>query len=211
MLVALVIAGCGSTSGPRASLHPSAEKRLLSLVARARVDASAHEGTAVSAVLGEFVSEVNTLKQSGQLRGTTAARLERAARATAASAARRLHPKATHPAATASSGSSGSQTSTAADPATTTTAPASASTPGQMSNSDTGPAQADTNPALPAGADPALPADAKKQKSCSSPWSGHHHHGRGLGHGGFGNPRCQDGSYGWSGGGDNNWQGGGGD
>jgi hypothetical protein len=203
-LVALIMAGCGSTGQPRASLHPSAEKRLLSLVARARLDASARDGSAVSAVLDEFVSEVTTLKRSGQLGNSTAAHLERAARATAAGAASRLHPRATHAAATAGSGRSGPQTATAADPATTTTAPASASTPSQISNPGAGPARQHTNPALPAG------AKTEKQKACRSPWSGHHQHdGKRLGRGGFGSPKCQDGHYGWSGVG-GGWHGGGG-
>jgi hypothetical protein len=89
----VLVAGCGASSThQKPTLHASAEKRLLSLVARARVDATAHDGTAVHAVLGEFVSEIQTLKTSGQLAGTIAASLDHEAHTTAAQAAERLHP-----------------------------------------------------------------------------------------------------------------------
>lgn len=154
----------------------------------------------MSAELGEFVSEVKTLKQSGQLGRRTAARLEHAARATAAGAAR-LRPMAAHGAAAASTGLSDSQASTAADPATITT-PAPASTPSQISGSGAGRPQPGANPAQSAG-----PRQVK-QESCSSPLPHHHHHaGNGLGHDGFGGPQCQGGHRGWSSGG-NDWQGG---
>ena len=92
-LVALAVAGCGA-AGNQQKLHLTSEKRLLSLVARARVDASRHNGTAVHAVLGEFVSEVDTLRTSGQLSHATANNLTGEARATAGAASRQLH--ATH-------------------------------------------------------------------------------------------------------------------
>jgi hypothetical protein len=93
-LVALVVAGCGTTSSQhKPSLHVTAEKRLLSLVERARADATKQDGTAVHAVLGEFVAEVRTLKTSGQLTATTAGRLDGEASTTAEQAARQLHPR----------------------------------------------------------------------------------------------------------------------
>jgi hypothetical protein len=62
------------------------------LVVRARADATRQDGTAVHAVLGEFVAEVQTLKTTGQLTGTTAGRLDSEARTTAEQAAEQLHP-----------------------------------------------------------------------------------------------------------------------
>lgn len=91
-LVALAVAGCGAAAS-QPKLHRTSEKRLLSLVARARTDASNHNGSAVHADLGEFVSDVETLTTSGQLSRTTAGRLDREARATAAQAAVQLHQK----------------------------------------------------------------------------------------------------------------------
>jgi hypothetical protein len=93
-LVALVAAGCGTVSSQhKPSLHVTAEKRLLSLVARARADATKQDGTAVHAVLGEFVAEVRTLKTSGQLTATTAGQLDGEASTTAEQAAQQLHPR----------------------------------------------------------------------------------------------------------------------
>jgi hypothetical protein len=90
-LVALSMAGCGAAAErSRASLHPAAERQLLSLVARARADASDHNGRAVRTVLGEFVSDVRTLRSSGQLSRTTATNLDRVARVTEAQAAKQL-------------------------------------------------------------------------------------------------------------------------
>jgi hypothetical protein len=175
-LVALAVAGCGAGTERNASLHPTAEKRLLSLVARARVDASGRDGSAMHAVLGEFVSEVKTLKASGQLGGATAIKLERTARATA-SRAGELHTT-TAPAATATSGS---QSSTAADPK----APAS----GSASNPP--PAHPATKPGP--ATKPSPPAPKNQQKACKAPPPDHlRHHGNGSGHGGFRKPNCQD-------------------
>lgn len=90
-LVALVVAGCGASAN-QTKLHSSSEKRLLSLVQTARTDAAHHNGTAVHAALGEFVSEVRTLTISGQLSATTAGQLDQQARTTARQAAKQLHP-----------------------------------------------------------------------------------------------------------------------
>jgi hypothetical protein len=142
-LVALVVAGCGAASTQqRASLHTSGEKRLLSLVARARVDASKHDGTAVHAVLGEFVSEVRTLNTSGQLSGTTAGKLDRAARLTATQAQQQLHP--------ASAANTATQTTTvpAPDPGTiTSTAPETTPTQGAATGPSGPPSPAANTPA----------------------------------------------------------------
>lgn len=89
-IVALVVAGCGA-SAHQTKLHSSSEKRLLSLVQTARTDAAHHNGTAVHAVLGEFVSEVRTLTTSGQLSASTAGQLDQQARTTARQAAKQLH------------------------------------------------------------------------------------------------------------------------
>jgi hypothetical protein len=130
-LVALAVAGCGAAAD-QPKLHNASEKHLLSLVAHARVDASSHDGGAVHAALGEFVSDVKTLKTSGQLSGAVAGRLDRAARATAAQAARQLHP------ATAANGATRASTVTTAtrttDPATTTQAADPATTTAPAAN-----------------------------------------------------------------------------
>ncbi len=115
-LVALAVAGCGAAAS-QPKLHNTAEQRLLSLVARARADATEHDGAGVHSVLGEFVSDVQTLTAAGQLSPTTAGRLDRAARATAAQAARQLHPASKVPARTAST------TTQATGPGTTTSPP----------------------------------------------------------------------------------------
>jgi hypothetical protein len=177
-LVALVVAGCDSGTRRNASLRPRSEKRLLSLVARARTDASGHHGSAVHAVLGEFVSEVERLKKAGQLGTATAAHLERAARATAAGAARELH--ATPP--RTSGPTSASQTSTAADP----NAPARNRTPARS-----GPRPAPTTK-------PSPPSLESGQEVCGAPRPGHlHRRDKGLGHGAFRDHNCQDGGI-WS-------------
>ena len=160
-LVALVVAGCGAASSQqRASLHTSGEKRLLSLVARARVDASKHDGTAVHAVLGEFVSEVRTLNTSGQLSGTTAGKLDRAARLTAAQAQEQLHP--------AAATTTAAQTTTVPtpDPGTTTSpAPAITPTPGAT----TGP----PGPPSPAAKTPSQNGQGHDQGGPAGPGHGH--------------------------------------
>lgn len=128
-LVALAVAGCG-TAANQPKLHNSSEKRLLSLVARARADAAKHRGTAVHAVLGEFVSDVQTLTTSGQLSRSSAHRLAREARATAAQAAHELHPKAA---------TTADASATTTQPATTITAstPAAGPTPATKTTANT--------------------------------------------------------------------------
>jgi hypothetical protein len=174
-LVAVVVAGCGAASSQQnASLHANGEKRLLSLVTRARVDASKHNGTAVHAVLGEFVSEVRTLNTSGQLSGTTAGRLDRAARLTAAQAAQQLHP------ANAAAKANATQTATATtpDPATTTsTTPATTPTPGATPPGGT---PAPPNQPSPPTNTPSQNGQGNNQGGSPSPGHGHgygHRHG----------------------------------
>jgi hypothetical protein len=168
-LVAVVVAGCGAASSQQnASLHANGEKRLLSLVARARVDASKHNGTAVHAALGEFVSEVRTLNTAGQLSATTAGRLDRAARLTAAQAEQQLHPTAANSAATANT----TQTATP-DPATTTTpTPATTPTPGAT---PPGGGPAAPNQPSPATNAPSQNAQGNNQGDSPSPGHGHGH------------------------------------
>lgn len=122
-LVALAVAGCGAAAS-QPKLHNTAEKRLLSLVANARVDATNHDGTAVRAVLGEFVSNIRTLRASGQLSGATAGRLGREARAAAAQAARQLHPKLAVRAGTATTPAQSLDPVTSSTPATAEGPPA---------------------------------------------------------------------------------------
>lgn len=161
----------------------------------------------MSAVLGEFVSEVKTLKNSGQLGSTTAAQLERTARATAARAAGQLHRTQaldpTHAATTATVSPGASQSTPAVAPITTT-APASASPPGESAaDSSADPGRQDTNRPPPV-------AKTKKQNACKSPWAGHHHpDGKGLGHDGFAKPNCQGGGHHQWGSWSSSWHGGG--
>jgi hypothetical protein len=166
-LVALVVAGCGAASSQqRASLHTSGEKRLLSLVARARVDASKHDGTAVHAVLGEFVSEVRTLNTAGQLSGTTAGKLDRAARLTAAQAQQQLHPAAAANPAIQTTTATQATTVPTPDPNTTTSpAPATTPTPGAT----TGP----SGPPSPAANTPAQNGQGDDQSGPAGPGHGH--------------------------------------
>jgi hypothetical protein len=179
-LVALVVTGCGAASSQqRASLHTSGEKRLLSLVARARVDASKHDGTAVHAVLGEFVSEVRTLNTSGQLSGTTAGKLDRAARLTAAQAQQQLHPAAVTNTATQTTTTQTTAVPTP-DPGTTTV-PAPATTP--TSGAATGP----SGPPSPAANTPAQNGQGDDQSGPP---------GRGHGHA-YGHRYADDGSGWW--------------
>jgi hypothetical protein len=179
-LVAVVVAGCGAArSQQNASLHASGEKRLLSLVARARVDASKHNGTAVHAALGEFVSEVRTLNTAGQLSGTTAGRLDRAARLTAAQAEQQLHPATSN----AASKANATQTATS-DPATTTSpTPATTPTPGAT---PPGGHPAPPNQPSPATNTPPQKAHGNSQGDPPSPG-----HGHGYGH------RYGDSGSGW--------------
>jgi hypothetical protein len=164
-LVALVVAGCGAASSQqRASLHTSGEKRLLSLVARARADASQHDGTAVHAVLGEFVSEVRTLNTSGQLSSTTAGKLDRAARLTAAQAQQQLHP-----AATANTATEATSVPTPDPGSTTSSVPATTPTPGAT----TGP----SSPPSPAANTPSQNGQGDDQTGPAGPG-----HGHGYGH-----------------------------
>jgi hypothetical protein len=180
-LVALVVAGCGAASSQqRASLHTSGEKRLLSLVARARVDASKHDGTAVHAVLGEFVSEVRTLNTSGQLSGTTAGKLDRAARLTAAQAQQQLHPAAAADTATQTTPAMQTTTVSTPDPETTTSpTPAATPTPGAT----TGP----SGPPSPAANTPAQNGQGDDQSG--PPGQGHGH--------AYGHRYADDGSGWW--------------
>jgi hypothetical protein len=169
-LVALAVAGCGAAAD-QPKLHSASEKHLLSLVAHARVEASSHDGGAVHAALGEFVSDVKTLKTSGQLSGAVAGRLDRAARATAAQAARQLHP------ATAAKGASGTSTVTTAtqttDPAATTQAADPATT--------TSPA---ANPTPPHGPPPGAANDQPQGNRCYGvPRASLPGHGHGPAHG----------------------------
>jgi hypothetical protein len=175
-LVAVVVAGCGAASSQQnASLHANGEKRLLSLVARAHVDASEHNGTAVHAVLGEFVSEVRTLNTSGQLSGTTAGSLDRAARLTAAQAERQLHPAATANAATNASTATQTTPDAGPDPATTTSpTPATTPTPGPP-----GGTVAPPNQPSPATNTPAQNGPGNNQGHSLPPGHGH---GHGYGH-----------------------------
>jgi hypothetical protein len=179
-LVAVVVAGCGAASSRQnASLHANGEKRLLSLVARARADASKHDGTAVHVVLGEFVSEVRTLTTSGQLSGTTAGRLDRAARLTAVQAEQQLHPATANAAARANA----TQTVTP-DPATTTsTTPATTPTPAATPTPGATPPgghAAPPNQPSPATNTPSQNAQGNNQGDSPSPGNGHgygHRHG----------------------------------
>jgi hypothetical protein len=177
-LVALVAAGCGTTSSQhKPSLHATAEKRLLSLVARARADATKQDGIAVHAVLGEFVAEVQTLKTSGQLTGTTAGRLDSRARTTAEQAAQQLHP------AKVAAAQANAATQTITTPAAANPATPPKPTPGANSN----PAPAG-NPPSPAATTP-QPND---QGSVGpAPPSPGHGHGHGYGH------RLGEGSSSW--------------
>jgi hypothetical protein len=176
----VLVAGCGAAGiDHKPSLHASAERRLLSQVARARVQATAHDGTAVHAVLGEFVSEVQTLEIAGQLTRTTAANLEHEARTTAAQAAERLRP--------AKPANTKPQATTRTTAATTTTpdAPAAAAagvTPTPPATGATpAPAAADATPTPPADTtrSAAGAAPGQSDQGSDSPWRGH---GPGHGH-----------------------------
>jgi hypothetical protein len=169
----VVVAGCGAASAPqKRSLHASAEQRLLALVSRARVAATAHDGTAVHTVLGEFVSEVQALKTSGQLTGSAAESLDREARTTAAQAAEQLHraKPATKPKESTPTSVAAPVTMTA-DTATTPSTPAAAATPSPTASG------AGTGPATAGGT--AQQQNGQGTDDSNSPWSGH---GHGYGH-----------------------------
>jgi hypothetical protein len=175
-LVAVVVAGCGASSThSNPSLHAGAEKRLLSLVARARTDATRHDGTAVDAVMGDFVSEVQTLKSSGQLTAGTAGSLAREARLTAAQASLQLRPAK-------------SKGGTARATTQTSTAPASV-TPATQTAPTTAPTTAADPAQTPATSQATTPASAGVQQQndqgdgSDSPWPGH---GYGRGYGRYG-------------------------
>jgi hypothetical protein len=68
------------------------EQHLLGLIASARNDVSANNGAALYATLSQFVTEVRTLRSSGELSAAIAAGLERQAVATEARAAQQLRP-----------------------------------------------------------------------------------------------------------------------
>jgi hypothetical protein len=156
-LVALAVAGCGA-SASQPKLHSSSEKRLLSLVQSARTDAAHHDGSAVNAALGEFVSEVRTLTTSGQLSATTAGKLDQQARSTARQAAQQLHPAAkVHT----------NTTTTTAQTVATTTQPATVSSPATR-----------TPPPPVTQSDP-----GQGDTGSGSPRPGHHRYDHGDGHG----------------------------
>jgi hypothetical protein len=165
-LVALAVAGCGAAaSQPR--LHNTSEKRLLSLVTRARTDASNHDGSAVDADLGQFVSEVKTLTTGGQLSEITAGKLDREARATAAQAVHQLRQKAATKASTAA---------TAVLPAGATTTPASATNPSPPAQ-NTSPRAQNTGPPVQNATQPAQQNNQVHgdEGSGTSPGPGHGH------------------------------------
>jgi hypothetical protein len=185
-LVAVVVAGCGAAgTQQKPALHASAEKHLLSLVARARADAERHDGAAVHAVLGDFVSEVRTLKTAGQLTGTTAVNLDGEAHAAAAQAKRQLH------AAKSASAEPGATTQTSTAPAAAdATAPTTPTVP--PSDATTTPAPARPSPTAPTpkattSTPPAAGATSQQDDQggdgSGAPWPGRGHgHGHGYGH-----------------------------
>ncbi|HEX3616957.1 MAG TPA: hypothetical protein VHU61_10490 [Solirubrobacteraceae bacterium] len=122
------------------------------------------------AVLGEFVSEVQTLEIAGQLTGTTAANLEHEARTTAAQAAERLRP--------AKPANTKPRATTRTTAATTTTPDAPA--PAAAGVTPTPPA-ADATPTPPADTTRSAAGGAPGQsdQGSDSPWRGH---GPGHGH-----------------------------
>src|SRR5579884_4203522 len=81
-VVALTVAGCGATAARKPTLRPGGERRLLNLIAMARADASQHDETALHTALSQFVVDVGTIRESGQLSAATARSLERGAMAT---------------------------------------------------------------------------------------------------------------------------------
>lgn len=204
-LVVLTIAGCGAGGNQSgASLHPGAEKRLLNLVSQARAYASKHDGTAVRAVLGEFVSDVRTLRSSGQLSGSMAGTLEREARSMSVQAAEQLHGAGGGQAGGAvNAGQNGSHTATAPGAAAGTTTPAAHPSAPTNPASSTTPTPAPGSTGTHATSVP--PAAGQGGRACDHQWAGHHHHhGWGLGPGGFLHPDCAnsgDNSGGWNGGG----------
>lgn len=175
-LVALAVAGCGAAAS-RPRLHSSSEKRLLSLVARARTDASTRNGPAVHADLGEFVSDVKTLTTSGQISRATAGKLDRQARATAAQAVEQL-PRT--PASAATTATTATTVTQAAGPSTTTTpatghpTPPAQHTPPPPHKHDQGPGKTPPPPKHDQGPGGGRPDPVK-------PGPGHEH---GHGHGG---------------------------
>jgi hypothetical protein len=128
----------------------------------------------VHTVLGEFVSEVQTLRISGQLTGTTAASLAHEARTTAAEAAQQFHRAK----AASTESHEPAQTTTAA----ATTIATTATTPAEDAPTQTAPTRQ--------GATTSVQADGTPQQNdrgsdgiSDSPWPRGHGHGYGHGHG----------------------------
>lgn len=87
------VSGAAASGAPSTSLRAQGEHRLLSLIARARADASRRNGIGVDAALSQFVSQVGVLHGAGQLSDAAAASLDQLALATETQAAARLRPR----------------------------------------------------------------------------------------------------------------------
>lgn len=144
----MAIAGCGASAGDQsaAALHAKDEQHLLTLIQRARSDASARNDVGVDSDLSQFIAAVNQLRGSGKLKAATAAMLDRRALATEAQASQQLqHTTTTLDVAKTTT----SAASSAATPAAKPQPPAAANTAAPVAKPKPDPAKPKPDPTTP--------------------------------------------------------------